>query len=258
MATTLRDKITRLILPSIFVALVIPLHIIIPRRYIFGDCKIQTIHPFQSDCNPTFTVKFLSDDSSINAPLLNLTTSAVCRALSNGSCSRSHECLRRVNETVSCVYKRSAEVVQENPGSEYIVVLVLAYFAYWTFGMFAVGILTEQVLNAIRWMVLPLRRNRYDNVLRQTIARKRREVQAPERVKKENVEEQRMEEEVDDRYKRKLLDDGWMCFICLEMPMRLEDMGEVTELSCSHVFHTGCIDEWEAKNAKRRCPGCEG
>ncbi|CAG9332346.1 unnamed protein product [Blepharisma stoltei] len=42
------------------------------------------------------------------------------------------------------------------------------------------------------------------------------------------------------------------CAICLE---DFEDNAKVRKLSCDHVFHTGCIDEWAKSKAK--CPLCK-
>lgn len=59
------------------------------------------------------------------------------------------------------------------------------------------------------------------------------------------------------RFSEKLTADGWICFLCLQMPLKPQDVGNILQLDCHHVFHTSCFENWERKNTGW-CPACQG
>lgn len=46
---------------------------------------------------------------------------------------------------------------------------------------------------------------------------------------------------------------GWECCVCL---CGFEDEEEVSELSCKHFFHKGCLEKWFLNRHYSTCPLC--
>lgn len=64
----------------------------------------------------------------------------------------------------------------------------------------------------------------------------------------------REQKEIDDNFKKRLLDVNHECYICLD---KLLKGSCVRELSCGHCFCIDCIDTWLSDRQHIHCPVCK-
>ncbi len=70
-----------------------------------------------------------------------------------------------------------------------------------------------------------------------------------------SAEERLLKEEEIIKHKLKTMDKQDMCSICFES-FENDKLHETRSLSCLHVFHNACIDQWFNKNKNQQCPLC--